>query len=420
MRGELNRFAHYLKKVFKFHRLVRRFRDRRQEPRIPTHSVVLSLFFGAVMRVPSFFQLEKETKRSHWQRHVGWKAPISDDTFDYVAERLDLETLRQGLLTTNKILKRNKAFEASKYSGLLVAAIDGNEQFKSRSRCCPRCRQRQVRIKSAQGEEERVTEYYHHQVYCQIIGPHFSVILDLEEVRPGEDEVGAALRLLGRIRRLYGPRFFDVVLADAGFSEGPFWTAVRKMGWGVITVLKQERYEVWQEAQQLSQGRSGETFSPSTNEHVELWEVKDLRFTDTYQKETVRVVRSRETGSEVRQRGGVRKPEPYDHQWCWLASSDLDGLPKKMVWSIGHGRWKIENNAFCELTQHWNLEHCAHHDPVAIEALLLIRVLAFNLFRAFAQLCGKAWRAGRVTLQEVRRQLDLAMTTDNEVLLWSG
>ena len=61
MRGELNRFAHYLKKVFKFHRLVRRLGDGRQNPKIPTHSVVLTLFFGAVMRVPSFFQLEKET-----------------------------------------------------------------------------------------------------------------------------------------------------------------------------------------------------------------------------------------------------------------------------------------------------------------------------------------------------------------------
>ena len=239
-------------------------------------------------------------------------------------------------------------------------------------------------------------------------------------MRPGEDEVGAALRLLGRIRRLYGPRFFDVVLADAAFSEGPFWTAVRKMGWGVITVLKQERYEVWQEAQQLTAGQTGQRFSPSTNRHVELWEVKDLRFTDTYTKETVRVVRSREKGCQVRQRAGVKRPEPYDHQWCWLISSDLDDLPPKQVWTIGHGRWTIENNAFCELTQHWNLEHCAHHDPVAIEALLLILVLAFNLFRAFAQLCGKAWRAGQVTLQELRRQLDLAMTTDHEVLLWSG
>lgn len=420
MRGEFNRFAHYLKKVFKFHRLVRRIGDRRQDPKIPTQSVVLALFFGAALRIPSFFQLEKETKRAYWQRQIGWKASISDDTFGYVAERMDLERLRQRLVTTNKILKRNKALEANKYNGLLVAAIDGNEQFKSRSRCCERCRQRQVRIKDAQGNEQRVTEYYHHQVYCQIIGPHFTTILDLEEVRPGEDEVGASLRLLGRIRRLYGPRFFDVVLADAGFSEGPFWTAVRKMGWGVITVLKQERYEVWQEAQQLSRGRPGGKFSPATNEHVELWEVKDLRFTDTYQKETVRVVRSRETGFEVRQRGGERKPEPYDNQWCWLASRNLDWLPMQTVWAIGHARWNIENNAFDELTQHWNLEHCAHHDPVAIEALLLILVMAFNLFRAFAQLCGKAWRAGRETMQEIRRQLDLAMTTDNEVLLWSG
>ena len=49
------------------------------------------------------------------------------------------------------------------------------------------------------------------QVYAQIHGPLFSVILDLEPVCPGEDEAKAALRLLARMRRTYGPRFFDAL-----------------------------------------------------------------------------------------------------------------------------------------------------------------------------------------------------------------
>ena len=41
-----------------------------------------------------------------------------------------------------------------------------------------------------------------HITKSQLNGPRLSVILDLEPIRPGEDEAAAALRLLGRMRRL--------------------------------------------------------------------------------------------------------------------------------------------------------------------------------------------------------------------------
>lgn len=370
--------------------------------------------------MPGFLQLQAETRRARWQRQVGDAHPSSDDTFDEVAERLDLSDLRAALVTTNKILKRNKAFEANKYSGLLVASLDGNEQFKSRSRCCAPCRQRSIKIKNARGKEETVLEYYHQNVFCQISGPHFCVLLDVEPVLPGEDEVAAALRLLERIRQLYGPKFFDVLNVDAAYAEGPFLKQAQALGWSVVAVLKQERYEVWQEAQRLSAGRApAESFGSVQREQVQLWEVKDLTFSEAY-SDPVRGVRSLEKGTEVKQVGGQRQRQSYESQWCRVATGDLNGYAAKTIWAIGHGRWKVENNAFNELTQHWHLEHCSHHPPVAITALLLILLLAFNLFRAFAQLQGKLWRAGRVTLQELRRQLDLAMEHDAIILLFSG
>jgi hypothetical protein len=420
MSGTLNTFNHYLRRVFKFHCLLFRLHDSRPQPKIPTSAGVLSLLLGAALRVPSFLQLQAETKRAAWQRQVGYAHPISDDTFAYVTERLDLSDLRAALVSTNKILKRNKAFAANKYSGLLVASLDGNEQFKSRSRCCEQCRQRSIKIKNARGQEETVIEYYHQNVFCQISGPHFSVLLDVEPVLPGEDEVAAALRLLRRLRQLYGPKFFDVLNVDAAYAEGPFLTAAKALGWSVVVVLKQERYEVWQEAQRLSADVAAtQSFASSAREQVQLWEVKDLPFSETYAGK-VRVVRSVETGTEIKQVGGQRQRQSYQSQWCWVASGDLDVYPPRTIWAIGHGRWKVENNAFHELTQHWHLEHCSHHHPVAIMACLLILLLAFNLFRAFAQLHGKLWRAGRVTMLELRRQLDRAMEHDALIFLFSG
>jgi hypothetical protein len=72
--------------------------------------------------------------------------------------------------------------------------------------------------------------------------------LDVEPLRPGEEERAAALRLLGRLRRLYGVRFFDVVVADAWYAKGPFLKAVTALGWAVVVVLKQEDYDVYQES----------------------------------------------------------------------------------------------------------------------------------------------------------------------------
>jgi len=200
------------------------------------------------LRAGSFLQLQAHSARRGWQHLLHWNKPISDDTLARATERYDLEDLRAVLVSVNKTLKANKAFESAKIGGLLVVAIDGNEQFSSRCRCCKSCCQRTIKLKDRSGQTQDVTEYYHRQVYAQIHGPLFSVILDLEPVRPGEDEAKAALRLLARMRRTYGPRFFDALTLDAWYATAPFLKAVRCLGWSLVTVLKQERYEIYQEA----------------------------------------------------------------------------------------------------------------------------------------------------------------------------
>src|SRR5207244_10355291 len=104
------------------------------------------------------------------------------------------------------------------------------------------------------GQEVKKTQYYHKQVYAQLSGPELSVILDFEPMRQGEEECAAALRLLRRMRPKYGPRYFDVVVVDSWYANGPFLkTVVEELGWPIVAVLKQERYEAHQEALALTQ-----------------------------------------------------------------------------------------------------------------------------------------------------------------------
>jgi hypothetical protein len=417
--NRLRQFWHYATKVFNLPRRLRNVRDERSEPQIPTPVLIFSLFLGAVLRVPSFLQLESHTRRRGWQRLVSSKKGISDDAFVYVSERLRLEDLREVLKSTATTLKRNKGLESAKISGLLVVVIDANEQFHSESRCCESCCQRQIERKDAQGQTIKVTQYYHRQVYAQIAGLHLSVILDLEPIRPGEDEAQAALRLLGRIRRNYGPRFFDVVAADAWYAKGPFIKAVQRLGWGIVVVLKQERYEIYREATALSREQKPHVFKQEERQ-VELWDVKDLPFTDE-QIGSMRVVLAQETWEQKRRVGGKTVVQTEQSHWRWLANSKLDSYASKVIWQIGHRRWGIENHAFNELTQHYHLEHCPHHEPTAILAWLLILILAFNLFEFFVRLNDKLWRQGRFTLQEIAQQLDRALEQVQELEpLWSG
>jgi len=414
----LRQFGAYVRKVFHLHRLAGRITDSRGEPKIPSAAIWFSLLFGAVFKTPSFLQLQSETHRKAWRNTVGYSKPISDDALAYTTQRMHLEPLRATLVTTNKLLKRNKAFVRNQISGQLALNIDANEHFKSRSRCCPQCLQRKIKLKNAQGQEEEVIEYYHKEVYAQLSGPHWNTLLDVEPLRPGEEERAAALRLLGRLRRLYGVRFFDVVVADAWYAKGPFLKAVTALGWAVVVVLKQEDYDVYQEALALTQGKPTEEFRHDGRE-IRIWEVRDLTFSKTYGR-AVRVVRAEEKWTEFKVVGGKKKPLLKESNWLWVATEQLDPYGCRTIWNLGHGRWRIENNAFNVLTQHWHLRHCAHHDPTSILACLLITFLAFNLFHAFVLLNGKLYRQGKITLQELRLQLYRAVEHGLLLPLFSG
>jgi hypothetical protein len=416
---ELERFERYAQKLFQLRLLAGAFTDSRPHPQIPTRAVALSLLLGEVAHIPSLHQLECETAVPQWQRWVGYSGKISDDAMGYVAERMDPEALRQGVCWINRKLKRGKAFDASKIHGLRCVSLDANEQFCSDHLCCADCLTREITGKDVEGNEVRHTQYYHKQVYAQLSGPHLSSILDLEPMRPGEEECAAALRLLTRMRRTYGPRFFDVVLVDAWYTNGPFLKEVVAMGWPVIAVLKQKRFEIHQEAMALTKGQPPTETVERDGRRLEIWDLPQMVFTESY-TEAVRVVRARETWTERHRIGRKWVQEAKEENWIWVVAGDLAGYPGSAVRDWGHARWKIENNAFNELTQAWHLTHSAHHHPIALQVLLWLKIMAFTLFRAFSVHHGQLLRLGGVTLQELRKRIYRSLLGGKVTPFFSG
>jgi len=419
--NELAQFFTYAIKVFSLNRVVRAVRDARPQPVIPTRPLLLSLLLGVVIRAGSYLDISKQTKRRRWQHLIHWAERISDDAFHYVSERFYLEDLRQSLVSVNRDLKANKALESSKINGLLFLSLDANEHFHSRSRCCPCCCQRELQETDEQGQKHTVIEYYHRYVFAQINGPKFNTLLDVEPIRPGEGEAAAALRLLGRIRRLYGPRFFDAVTVDSWYVQGPFLKAVDKLGWAWIVVLKQERLDVFQEARTLSAATQPTEpfYDPVRKRDVKLWAVRDLSFSEGYGYERkVSVVHSQEQWIENKVIGGKKSSRPRTSDWWWMVSEKLRGYPARLTYEGGHRRWGIENKAFNELTQFYHLEHCYHHELVAMVAQMLILMLGFVLFSAYALLHSQRVRLGQVSLKELAHDLDLALEAAVRWELW--
>lgn len=409
----------YLTKVFQLPHRLRQVRDHRVFPEIPTSSVSAALLLGAMLRLPSFRRMAADSARAGWRRLLKLEAPLHDDLLAYVVARYRLEDWRELLVSINKTLKANRAFQPAKINGLLVVSIDANEQFNSRHRCCEGCCRRMVKVRDQAGQEFEVEEFYHRMVYASIQGPEMGVVLDVEPIRPGEDEAAAALRMLGRMRRLYGPRFFDVVTVDAWYTKTPFVRGVRRLGWGVVSVLKQEHFTAYRESTALAATDQAQCFNWEKRQ-IALREVGHLTLAEEG-LEPVRVVLADETWTETNRIAGRRVCTPMHSHWRWIASPELDPYSKEVVWRIGHHRWAIENHVFNELTQHYHLEHCPHHHPVGIMAWLLILVLGFNLFEVFVRIHSKLWQGRKVSLQELATRLDRSLEHPEQLTpLWSG
>lgn len=390
----------YTRKVYDLGRRLRQTREARQYPEIPVHAVVPCLFLGALLRVPSWLQLAKHTRQRPWQRFLRYAQPLNHEVFNYVSEFLNLADLRDHLYAVARVAKANKALEPYKICGYHVLALDANEPFASRSRCCPDCCTRSVKVKGPDGQEGKETEYYHRFVFAHWVGS--DLILDLEPLRPGEEECAAALRLLARLRRCLGVRFFDVVTVDAWYTKSPFFQAVQKLGWAVVAVLKQQDYEAYREADALRPQTPLATFA-AKGRNVELREVRDVRLTQNH-PQTLRVVLADEQWTQRRRRGREWQRSVKRSHWRWAAAAELDHVPAQGIWEMGHGRWGIENQTFNRLTRDYHLGHCFHHHPVAIMAWLLITMLAVNVTTLFV----RHWIAPRAeddfTLCDLLRQ----------------
>ncbi|MBI1749919.1 MAG: transposase [Acidobacteria bacterium] len=427
---ELPSFARYLNKVFDFRAAAAALSDSRCEPEIPPSAVFLAAFHGFAFRLPSFQQLEAELTQPALQQWIGADRAFRDDVLRYSLSGFQTEGLERMLVQVNRTLKRNKAFDAGRVQGRIVAALDGIEVLSSYSRCCDSCLERRVFVRKAGVKVEQL-QYYHRAVGCQIVSSPTKPFLALEWLQPGEGEDTAALRLLGRLPDLYGSRFFDILLLDALYAQAPVLQLAEKAGWDLVITLKQNQRDLYQSATRLFARRpadsSGTERQDGKSYQFQIWDTEGLPFSADY-PQPVRVVRSEETLTQNHYRRRQLEPDTTAHEWLWITTLDSQTFPPELVRRLGHDRWKQENNGWNDLTQNWAFKHgflhaCRHRPRTVAEngeqqpvpnrglaAVTLILLLAFTLCAAFTQCHSKLVRRYRLTAIEVARQLRCSLS----------
>ena len=400
--------------------------DARTDPEISPSSIFLAVFHSFVFRLPSFQQLDSELSHSHLQSWIGAERAFGDDTLRYSLCGFDLDPLESMLVDVNRRLKRGKAFDEGRVQGRLVAALDGIEVLSSFSRRCDRCLERRVTLKDPAGRKIEQTQYYHRAVGCQMVHSPVKPFLAIEWLQPGEGEDTAALRLLHRLPKMYGSRFFDILLLDALYAQTPVLQLLRKIGWDAVISLKQNSRDLYQSAVRLFASRPPDLGFTEQRDHktyqVQLWDTAGLPFTID-NPQPVRVVRSEEVLDRKRYREGERTSHSTDHEWLWVTTLPQHAFPTRIIRQLGHSRWKNENNGWMDLTKHWAFKHgflhaCRHRpkqttpsgerDPVTnhgLAAVTLILLIAFALSSAFVLRHSKLARRDHLTAIAVAAQL---------------
>jgi hypothetical protein len=345
--------------------------DDRRAAQIPTRRILRGLAVMFLGRLGSLNALEQSRPSRFWAAWLEGPLP-SADTLGRVCTLIreaDLRGLHRHLYGR---LKRMKALEPPAH-GLIAAVLDGHESHATFRRHCPGCLERVIH--TLQGDR---LQYYHRHVTLQVVGRDLCMGLDVEPIRPGEDEVAAALRLLDRVLAMY-PRAFDVIVGDGLYADSRVFHYALAHGKDVIAVLKDERRELLQDAQGLFAHMPPRQVGNQYGQ-CRHWDAEGFTSWSSVQT-PLRVVRSEETRRVRRQLD--RQVEEHHSDWMWVTTLSQTRASTAAVVQLGHGRWTIENQGFNELTNQWHADHVYKHAPQAMLVLWLLVMACLTVFLAF-------------------------------------
>jgi len=371
--SQIYNFEKYTSKVFKMGHFLSLLDDERRKPGINIKNIFLGCYYGSAFRIRATSTIEDETQDGVLHKRIG---SISDDTIGYGLDNLKVSSVQDGWYMISKIAKRNGMLRGSPFHDHIVGVFDGIETYKSYKRTCKRCLTRKIDTK-----EGKKVQYYHREVVLTLVGYDFPIPIGLEMMRKGEDEVSCALRLLKRVIKNLGVRFFDIAICDAIYCTPRFFKECENLGVIPGAVLKNNQEDLLESAKSQIKLTAPVIEKTSKVEKFKLWDLKEV-YWYTADKD-VRVIWAEREVWEIDEESKDKSYHWAKRKKVFAFSKKIDHLPTDVVYSIGNHRWDIDAKAFMDMVKHWHLKHKTLHFDRAYENMLSIRLISYTLFMFF-------------------------------------
>jgi hypothetical protein len=148
----LPNFLRYVNKVYRFSQTINSMQSK-GAPETSPQTIFMSVFLCMLLGLGSLRQLAADTKAGRIRKFVPRvdKETYCANTVANGLENIDTHILQQELAVLPKKLRRNKAYGSAEHprtiGGFRIVAVDGTENFRSESICCPECMVVHVKVK---------------------------------------------------------------------------------------------------------------------------------------------------------------------------------------------------------------------------------------------------------------------------------
>jgi hypothetical protein len=199
-------------------------------------------------------------------------------------------------------------------------------------------------------------EFYYRGSACNLLQCSIDLPLDFEPQLPGENEVAASKRLIGRLCKNM-PRLFDLIVADALYMEEPFINFCLQRNKDVVIVIKNNYHSLIGEAEVL-RGDVEPLCWKYKDRYITAWDIEGFKEINIDKPLRVLYVEQRDCNGEL-----ISK--------CyWATTLTRLQIDARELFETGLSRWQIENEIFNVMDSHWGLDHCYSHNPTAIVVVL--------------------------------------------------
>ena len=363
----------YSNKIFNLFSIIATITDERLKPQIATVKIIAAIIVMQFSNLGSLNSLSQAISVKNLKKDIP-----SVSTIARSADSINLEEIRGAGIEIYARARKSKML--SSCHGMWVGVVDGHEQITSPYCKCPYCKSRIVTKKDGVKD----IQYYHEFTAFILAGPKISFILDIEPILPGEGEISSSYRLLERVCKNY-PKAFKIVIGDGLYLKETVFNLLEKHHKYAIAVLKEERRQLFEEANRLSLLSEPKVYRRGRT-YYRVWDHSIEGCWDGYGK-GVRVIVSEEaTPKRVHSKDGrVFEDKLNRANWMWvtnLPSSEDPGSLKNTV-SVCHSRWQIENQCFNETVNTWKADHIYRHSSNGVIVFLLLLFTCVNIFNIF-------------------------------------